>query len=307
MPKLSFDYAKLCADVRFRALVRRVGSNGEALDRLLRFWDQALTHWGRGRSLLPSSQFDLDPELAVLLEVQLAERRDGGIYAKGAELHFDWYAERLESASKAGKASAERRRLKFGTAQPSSNQTFGVGSENVEPNTNATLEVGAPNPNASSSASSSTSHTSTPPIVPQASPPPELPRMNRDEDRARKAIETELVAFAAAAAQDAFVVAESVHDPHDERASTAWRQLDASTRKIILATYGGADGFGNLIRAIKLHRRTKSPDSKFTAELRSKFVAAVMAKPELRPQKLPDLVATLVSPEFKNTQQEASP
>ncbi len=118
MAKLSFDYAKLRVEPRFMALGRLLGGEAAALGCILRFWHCALEYWAKGRGLIPVKIFALDTDWQHLIEVDLAEIRELGVYAKGSVKHFDWILERLECASAGGVASAKARVRKYGSANP---------------------------------------------------------------------------------------------------------------------------------------------------------------------------------------------
>lgn len=103
---------------RFQALVRRLGGDTEkAIGRLVRFWWAAQRHWGQNRNLVPLEEFALG-DFDGLVEVGLAEIRANGVYAKGAEKHFEWYEQRIAAARAGGLKSASVRSEKYGTALP---------------------------------------------------------------------------------------------------------------------------------------------------------------------------------------------
>jgi hypothetical protein len=117
MARINVD-DELLSFPRFQALVRRLnGDTEKALGRLIRFWWAAQRHWGQNRELVPIDEFELG-DCEHLLEVGLAVRRETGVYARGAEKHFEWYFERLEAARLGGKKSVETRRQRDGTAVP---------------------------------------------------------------------------------------------------------------------------------------------------------------------------------------------
>ncbi len=172
MAKLSFDYAKLVVHPRFKALARRLGEEGRALNCVCRFWSIAQEYWGDGRRCIPTKIFDLDEEFAALVDTDFAERREGGVYAKGAQEFFEWYANKREAAAKGGVASAESRKKKYGSAQPQNLPHFPeADAEAPSKQDRSTLEADAealskhlevsgskhPNPSISTSISVSTS------------------------------------------------------------------------------------------------------------------------------------------------------
>ncbi len=90
----------------------------QAIGMCVKFWSVAQSYWRRGIEVVPAelvSEFGFDR----LVEVGLAENREGGIYCKGASHHFKWLVDSTEKATAAGHASARARREKFGNAIPS--------------------------------------------------------------------------------------------------------------------------------------------------------------------------------------------
>jgi len=94
-------------DERFKALVRRLGNEDTARGMLMRFWKLAQKFWGEEMALVPEEQFELG-QFDVLLEVKLAEKRDGGYYARGAETNFDWYLQVCRASKKGVEARAAK-------------------------------------------------------------------------------------------------------------------------------------------------------------------------------------------------------
>lgn len=137
MATINFDYAKLTAHPRFRALSRILGGTGNGLDCVCRFWNIAQDYWGKGRRPVPLKVFDLDDDFKALIDCDFAELTTDGVLANGAWSFFDWFAERREAAHKGGLASVEARRAKFGTAIPR-------GARNSEARPNAS-SVDSPN------------------------------------------------------------------------------------------------------------------------------------------------------------------
>lgn len=77
----------------------------------------AQSYWKRG-GVIPLEDFELLEFHEQLLACKLCEKRDGGVYLRGSEDHFGWLQSRLESAAKGGKASAEVRKERYGSAAP---------------------------------------------------------------------------------------------------------------------------------------------------------------------------------------------
>lgn len=89
------------ANPRFHALVRRCGGDLEkALGRLVRFWMAAQRHWGDDCGLIPDGEFAIS-DFEHLIEVGFAEKRPGGVYAKGSEKHFAWYLQKKRQVENA--------------------------------------------------------------------------------------------------------------------------------------------------------------------------------------------------------------
>lgn len=143
---------EILVNPRFQRLVRKLGGDADkALGLLIRFWWAAQRHWGDNKALIPKDEFDLG-DFEHLAEVGLAIVTDAGVKARGADKHFDWYLQRLQTASFAGQKSAEARREKYGTAVPlharnAPNQNRTTGSEDVRTPPNQTRTTTEPNPN----------------------------------------------------------------------------------------------------------------------------------------------------------------
>jgi len=99
MARINVD-DELHAEKGFKRLVRKLGDEDRAVGMLYRFWRIAQDYWGDEMALMPREEFDaegFDP----ILECGLAETRETGVYAKGAEGRFAWYLQKCR-ASKAG-------------------------------------------------------------------------------------------------------------------------------------------------------------------------------------------------------------
>lgn len=82
-------------DPRFRRLARKIGEDA-ATGMLYRFWVMAQNFWGDDRALMPIADFHAE-ELEPVLECGLAELREGGVYARGAEERFAWYLQKRQA------------------------------------------------------------------------------------------------------------------------------------------------------------------------------------------------------------------
>ncbi len=100
-------------DPRFRALCRSLGSDYEALGRLVRFWQVAQQFWGNEKQLVPPEIFKLD-SFEPLLEFGLAEKRTDGFYARGAEGRFAWYLDLCRHNRAQNEAIQKRRQERRG-------------------------------------------------------------------------------------------------------------------------------------------------------------------------------------------------
>lgn len=89
----------LTADYRFRKLTRLLGNEDTACGMLNRFWRIAQDFWGQEMTLMPWDIFEGEG-FQPILECGLAEKRDDGIYAKGAEEHFAWYLQKCQASKK---------------------------------------------------------------------------------------------------------------------------------------------------------------------------------------------------------------
>lgn len=98
---------KLFSDARFKALVRKLGHERHATGMLVDAYILGQRYWAKDRSLIPIAEWKL-ADLDVLFEVFLAEQRGEYVYIKGAEQHFEWYYQKIQSAKKGGAANAKR-------------------------------------------------------------------------------------------------------------------------------------------------------------------------------------------------------
>lgn len=102
------------SDFRFQDLLIKLGNRHLAKGQLQELWELAQQFWFPQRGLIPEDVFIKSGLSETLIETGWAERRSTGIYVRGSEKHFDWLFEKQE----AGRASAEARKKKYGTAQP---------------------------------------------------------------------------------------------------------------------------------------------------------------------------------------------
>ncbi len=107
MPRVNVE-DEIESDARFHALTALLGGDSnKALGFLIRFWRMAQKYWGDEKALVPHNLFKCSG-YEVLLEVDLAELREGGVYCRGAEAQFDWYLQKC----RAGRASVAAREMR---------------------------------------------------------------------------------------------------------------------------------------------------------------------------------------------------
>lgn len=134
MARINFE-SEIRADARFKALVRKLRNEREAIGLMIDLWEVAQKYWGRDRSLIPKKVFTLG-DFGAAVEVGFAEEQDDGFYVSGAGEHFEWLASKRDSASAGGRASAAARKKKYGSAVPvnASNEDKNRFETEVKPN-----------------------------------------------------------------------------------------------------------------------------------------------------------------------------
>lgn len=154
------------SDPRRMKLILKIGI--EADSAAVNMWRTAQEFWSRGKRLIPKEVFDKIVHSEILIEAGLAEVRECSVYVRGSSEYLSWVEEQRElgkaNGSKGGLASAEARRIKYGSAVP-------LNASNAEPKPNPPpndppneTEANRTVPNPSDSGSSS-KNTNTP-IVP---------------------------------------------------------------------------------------------------------------------------------------------
>lgn len=104
-------------DPRRESLGLLIGDQEKADGRMLRAWRISQSYWRQGGQLVPEAVWDA-ARLNGVIEVGLAERREGGIYCKGSATQFDWISQHAEAGRVGGKASAAARKARTGSALP---------------------------------------------------------------------------------------------------------------------------------------------------------------------------------------------
>lgn len=120
--------SSLWSDDRFVKLCIRLGDEAKAIGNLVMAWKLAQKYWCPNRNPIPLPEFQRAGICREMIDCGLADLRDDGVYIRGAEEHFSWWFRR----SKAGVKSAESRKQKFGSAQPSPRTLFDDTPNNVE-------------------------------------------------------------------------------------------------------------------------------------------------------------------------------
>lgn len=109
----------LWKDFRFQELMVKVGSRHAAKGMIVELWTLAQEYWFPNKQYIPAEKIT-EAGLHAVIDAGLAVLKpEGGYFAVGSEKAFDWLFEKQKS----GLASAEARRAKYGTAQPSEKKT----------------------------------------------------------------------------------------------------------------------------------------------------------------------------------------
>lgn len=106
------------SDPRRMKLALALGSGAMADGVVTNAWRIAQEFWSKGRLLVPQDVWATVEANSKLIEANLAEARESGVYVRGSSQYLDWARERREAAIIGGKKSAEVRRKKNGSAQP---------------------------------------------------------------------------------------------------------------------------------------------------------------------------------------------
>jgi hypothetical protein len=100
MPRINIE-DKLFKDPRWTRLLIFCADKHKALGLLTDAWIIAQTHWLK-YGCIPEKAWP--KELEVLIEVELAEKKeDGSVYVKGSKRSFEWLEQRVEAGRKGGK------------------------------------------------------------------------------------------------------------------------------------------------------------------------------------------------------------
>lgn len=99
-------------------LIGTLGADGVAINA----WRTAQEFWAKGE-LVPLSIWKHVQANDKLIQANLAEERDGGVYVRGSSQYLEWVAERRRAAAAGGKKSAKKRAKKPQTPQANGKQT----------------------------------------------------------------------------------------------------------------------------------------------------------------------------------------
>lgn len=146
----------LWADKRFMRFCIRMGDEVRAVGSLVLAWKLAQKHWCPERGPIPDAEWLASELPEALIECGLAERKDDGVYLKGAEEQFAWWFDGIDQRRKAGRTggriSAQRPRDEKGRLLPKQTQASPNGRlDETQANPSE------PKPSTSSSSSSSSS------------------------------------------------------------------------------------------------------------------------------------------------------
>lgn len=122
------------SDPRRSSLSKMVGSDHIADGLAVQMWRLAQEFWSRDE-LIPKHIWATIEANGKLIQANLAEEREGGIYVRGSSQYLEWVAERRRAAKAGGKKSAEKR-----SKIPKQTQANG---KQKQPNTNQTQPSGS--------------------------------------------------------------------------------------------------------------------------------------------------------------------
>jgi len=114
-------------DNRFFKLSVVLGGRDRAIGQLVIAWRTAQPFWRDGERGIPIDRWESEDLSEHIIKVGLARITEGEVFVRGADKAFDWICDRREQAREAGKRSAEVRKLKHGSAQPTGGQGFKPG------------------------------------------------------------------------------------------------------------------------------------------------------------------------------------
>jgi len=107
----------LWKDERFQDLMIKVGSRHAAKGMVVELWTLAQEYWFPEKKLIPADKIKR-AGLDAVVEVGLAEVRESGIFAIGADTAFGWLFQRQDAGKKGGRPSKTGKRPKATAKRP---------------------------------------------------------------------------------------------------------------------------------------------------------------------------------------------
>ena len=111
------------SDPRRERLAELVGGLVIADGIVIRAWRVAQEFWAKDRLLIPKHIFATIQANASLIQANLAEEREDGIYVRGSSQYLEWCNERRRAARYGGRKSSERPRNALGQLLKKPKQT----------------------------------------------------------------------------------------------------------------------------------------------------------------------------------------
>jgi hypothetical protein len=103
-------------DERFQDLMIKTGSRHAAKGMVLELWTLAQEYWFPRRELIPLERIKKSG-LQPVIDVGLAESREGGVYARGSEENFGWLFQRQEAGQKSAEAKKAKKDIEATTVE----------------------------------------------------------------------------------------------------------------------------------------------------------------------------------------------
>lgn len=110
-------------DPRREKLANSLGSLLLADAVVIRAWKLAQDFWGNNRGLIPKHVFETLEANANLIQANLAEVREDGVYVRGSSQYLDWVTQRRDAAKRGGQKSSEKRTQNKQKPQANAKQT----------------------------------------------------------------------------------------------------------------------------------------------------------------------------------------
>jgi len=137
----------LDSDFRYKLLSKKLGCSFKAKGLLVDVWRLGQKYWSEGESLVPENIWKIFPYSKEIIECGFAIHDGSGVYVCGSQKRFEWIHVKKESSSIAGKASAQARKLKYGSSVPMNASNQGSSAERA-PNSRSVEPERRTEPNA---------------------------------------------------------------------------------------------------------------------------------------------------------------